>query len=130
MSDAREALAALIRRAMLSNAAHMRPVESVVADAILASFDVTPRGEDARDDASDTRRVPVPGLPLELDIWYEPEWEYGVRWGDEPEDSRPAICDSRAHAESRAAESHGDKIVRRIAARTIPAGEWEEVPRG
>lgn len=59
----------------------------------------------------------------------EPRWEYGVKWGDEPDDSRPAICDSREHAESRAAESHGDKIVRRIAARTIPAGEWEEVPR-
>jgi hypothetical protein len=38
--------------------------------------------------------------------------------------------DSRERAEGRASESHGDKIVRRIAARTIPAGEWEEVPRG
>lgn len=56
----------------------------------------------------------------------EPEWEYGVRWGDEPDDSRPALCGSRKHAESRAAESHGDKIVRRIKARTIPAGGWEE----
>lgn len=57
-------------------------------------------------------------------------WEYGVRWGDEPDDSRPTLCDSREHAESRAAASHGDKIVRRAPARTIPAGPWEEMPRG
>lgn len=58
----------------------------------------------------------------------EMEWEYGVKWGDEPDDSRPALCGSREHAESRAAESHGDKIVRRAKARTIPAGPWEETP--
>lgn len=55
----------------------------------------------------------------------EPEWEYGVWWGD---DGYVTNCGERELAEQRAAASFGDKIVRRIAARTIPAGPWEEVP--
>lgn len=55
----------------------------------------------------------------------EREWEYGVWWGD---DGYVTNCGSRDHAESRAAESYGDKVVRRTPARTIPAGEWEELP--
>ncbi len=39
-----------------------------------------------RADASDTRRVPMPGLPLELDIWYEPEGERGGDVADETAD--------------------------------------------
>jgi hypothetical protein len=70
-----------------------------LANAILAEFDVTER-----------------------------EWEYGVKWGDEPDDGYVSNCGSRERAESRAAASHGDKVVRRTPARTIPAGPWEEVP--
>ena len=55
----------------------------------------------------------------------EPEWEYGVWWGD---DGYVTNYGSRERAEERASEPYGDKIVRRIAARTIPAGEWEEMP--
>ena len=98
MSDVREALVALIRGEYAKRPVDRYPTEDALADAILAEFDVT-----------------------------EPEWEYGVRWGDEPDDSRPAICDSRAHAESRAAASHGDRVVRRTPARTLPAGPWEVV---
>lgn len=60
--------------------------------------------------------------------WTLPEgdlWEYGVWWGD---DGYVTNCGERELAEQRAAASFGDKIVRRIAARTIPAGEWEVVP--
>lgn len=127
MSDAREALVALIppprapehvdhwpqdeqdyyRHGNFSDWAERLEVldrmrREKVADAILAEFDVTPREN---------------GM----------EWEYGVKWGDEPDDSRPAICDGRAHAESRAAASHGDRVVRRTPARTLPAGPWEVV---
>lgn len=72
------------------------------ADAILAGFDVTERGEG--------------------DLW-----EYGVWWGD---DGTVKNYGSRELAEERASEPYGDKVVRRIAARTIPAGEWEEVSGG
>jgi len=98
MTDIRERLAETIRGALLSNAVHRLPPEQVVADAILAEFDVTPRGED--------------------------RWEYGVRWGD---DGTVKNYGSRERAESRAAESHGDKVVRRTPTRIIPHGEWEEV---
>ncbi len=73
-------------------------IAMAAADAILAEFDVTPRGED--------------------------RWEYGVRWGD---DGTVKNYGSRERAESRAAESHGDKVVRRTPTRIIPHGEWEEV---
>lgn len=79
----------------------LRHNAETLTDKILAEFDVTLRG------AGDL-------------------WEYGVRWGD---DGTVKNYGSRDLAEERASEAYGDKILRRIAARTFPPGEWEEVPR-
>lgn len=103
MSDPREALFALVDATLRPFQVDPKrgPSDAVgaIADAILAAG-WTPRGEG--------------------DLW-----EYGVRWGD---DGTVTNCGSRERAESRAAESHGDKIVRRTPARMIPAGPWEEMP--
>lgn len=102
MTDIREALVSHLERVGVGYGLHdglKREVLGAWADAILAEFDVAPREGD--------------------------RWEYGVLWGD---DGYVKNYYERELAEQRAAASFGDKIVRRIAARTFPAGEWEVVP--
>lgn len=56
----------------------------------------------------------------------EVEYEFGVDYGGD--DSPPTLCGSEEHARHKASAEHGDKVVRRVAARKIPAGEWEVAP--
>ena len=205
MADTREALVALLHRAVYERVWVTRRGLEAQADAILAEFDVTPRGEHPTvdenypgEDADENFRQTViyrlttfpqdspedhaeaflavlnltqpTALPSVEDVarvlyarmrettpngsrhpdwdpesrfaepWLgdaravlalfekgedEPEWEYGVRWGD---DGAVKNYGERERAEYMVAESHGDRLVRRRPARTIPAGEWEEVP--
>ena len=59
------------------------------------------------------------------------EYQYGVRY-DDGDGGEPVTrgFSSRGNAEQRLVREYGDKLIRRVGAVTIPAGDWEEVPEG